>query len=75
VQNVIKSEEEFDSVISRIHKIILLNQGNLPKLGTPGGKDLEMLISLAYEYVKRTGPAGRDPMEVIMNRIERLGKI
>lgn len=69
MKDVIRSDEEFQSIISRIRGIILQNKGELPQIGTRPGKDLEMLMSMAYEYIVRTDPRNPDPMDTIMKRL------
>jgi hypothetical protein len=69
----INNEDEFNSSIKRIYDIIVTSQGNLPGLDTPQGKELQMLMSMAFAYEQKTNPSNPDPMETIMERIRQLG--
>ncbi len=70
---MINNEDEFNSAIRRIFEIIVSCRGNLPVLGTPQGKELEMLTSMAFAYEQRTNPSNPDPMETITRRITEMG--
>ncbi len=70
---MINNEDEFNSTIKRIYEIIISCQGNLPDLGTPQGKELEMLTSMAFAYEQKTNPSNPDPMEAITRRIAEMG--
>lgn len=73
MKDVIRTEAEFQSAINRIRAVIMQHKGELPQLGTREGKELEMLMSMAYEYIVRTDPKNPDPMDSIMKRLGGTG--